>query len=787
MKSVLDTKIKYTIFAIMTFVCISLFFTLNTSALNENIDTSVKQTIVLREGETTSIQKIINNLMFGNETLKSATFNTFSLKIGTNTNYSLTNTGRNTDFVVSNSSWGLSDTKKSIEGTLNIVFTRSGHSQQEITDIPILVLYNTVPTINAPHIYVSHNDFLEYQKITNNNDANSLYQYIKNQITVEDVDNTYTNIEIFGANNNSFDVGNFKVGTTVQVCVSVTDINKTVSVPCYITILENETVDSTVTSKIRSISKEFYPYYRDDIRVDSNGYYYAKKVDGIYYFVDKSNNILKDNNEKPFAVDACLSSAIGSCIDNAKQIYTVIPKSKWITDGNCMSLLTNCLTNTDTSDNTKYISSWKFDNSDVKTIKKSISDGNLDKNFYYNYLSNGYCTAGTRQPNEMGRVDDATSLGANTGLVYYVSNDTLYILAKDVNNADYTYQIPNYDDMYSIVPDFKYNSQQKDMIISLMQSSGWTYLKTSAPWSNYHFTKVVLDDKITRIGNFAFYGLTNITEPINIPKNCIEIGDGAFMNCINMSGNLETKNVAFIGQYAFANCKELKGRLYLGNDSIQSIGNGAFMNCGFTQSLSVPSSVIKIGDYAFLNCKNFSGRLNLSSNLMELGEYAFAGCSGFDGDLVVPNSLTKLSQFTFANCYGFNGLIQLGNSLTVIDDYAFYNCYNLSGDVRLPENLTTIGVGAFKDCRTLKSTIEINANLKEIKSEAFANCFNITTINNNKQSKDLKLGKRVFYINTGIVTKITKEAFLGSNGGRGDDTSLFAYNYKGDHRVVSES
>lgn len=786
MKSILNNKFKCIVFAIITFVCISFFFTINVFALNENIDTNVKQTIVFTEGETTTIQDIINNLKFGDVSLKNATFSTFSLKIGTS-NYSLSNVGKTNEFTISNTSWGLSDSKKSIEGTLNIVFTRSGYSQQQITGIPVLVLYNNIPTINAPHIYVSHNDFIEYQKITNNNNENSLYQYIKKQIIVEDVDDTYTDIEIFGTDYNSFDVGNYKAGTTSQICIMVTDINRTVSVPCYLTILENETIDSEITSKVRSISKDFYPYYRDNIKVDSNGYYYAKKVDGIYYYVDNNNEILKNDDDKPFAVDACLSSAIGTCVDNSNKIYTVIPKSKWVTDGNCMSLLTNCLTNTDTDDETKYISSWKFDNSDVKTVKKAISDGNLDKNFYYNYLSNGYCTMGVRQPNEMGRASDATSLGENTGLVYYVSNDTLYIVAKDINNANYTYQIPDYDDIYSISTDFNYDTEQKDMAMSILQSSNWSYLKTSAPWSNYHFTKIVLDDKITRIGNFAFYGLTNVTEPITIPKNCIEIGDGAFMNCVNMSGNIETKSVASVGQYAFANCKELKGRLYLGTDSMQVIGNGAFMNCGFTQSLSIPSSITKIGDFAFMNCKNFTGRLNLSSNLMELGDYAFAGCSGFDGDLVIPNSLKKLSQFTFANCSGFNGLIQLSNNLTTIEDYVFYNCYNLSGNVILPDNLTTIGVGAFKNCRTLKTTIEINEKLTEIKSEAFANCFNITTINNNKQNKNLKLGLRVFYINNGIVTKITKEAFLGDNGGRGEDTSLFAYNYEGDHRIVSES
>ena len=787
MKSVFNNKIKYIVFAIIAFVCVSLFLTINTHALNENIDTNVKQTVVIVEGEELSLKQIFQNLTFGDAPLKNATLNSISLTIGSS-NYTLSNTSNgNTKIMFSNSAWGLSETKKSIIGDLDITFTRSGYSAQTINNIPVLILYNNIPSVSVPHIYVSNNSFIEYQKITNNDDAKSLYQYIKNQIVIEDIEESYDEITIYGANNyNSFDVGDFKVGTTTMVCVSVNDKNKSVSVPCYITILEDETLDNISTSKVRSISKEFYPYYRENIKKDANGYYYAKKIDGIYYYVDKSNQPLQSEDGKQFAVDACLSASIGICVDTTNQVYQVIPKSKWITNGNCMSLLTNCLTNTDTDD-TKFIESWKFDNSDVKTIKKSITDGNLDKNFYYNYISNGYCETGSRKPNEMGRVNEATSLGENTGLVYYISNDTLYIVAKDISNSKYTYEIPDYNDVYGIGSAYTYQTAQHDVSIELMQQSGWTYLKSYAPWSNYSFSKVVLDDKITKIGNFAFYGLTNITEPINIPKNCTEIGAYAFMNCVNMSGNIETKSVAYIGDYAFANCKELKGRLYLGSDATYSIGNGAFMNCGFTQSLSIPSSVMSIGKYAFMNCKNFTGKLVLSNNLTTIGEYAFAGCSGFDGDLVIPDSVKVIEQFTFAHCYGFNGVIQLGNGMTKIGDYAFYDCHNLSGDVILPDNLETIGVGAFKNCRNLKTTIVINAKLKKIESEAFANCFNITTINNDKQNKTLTLGTRVFYINTGIVTRVTKEEFMSDSGGRGDKTSIFSYNFAGDHRVLSKS
>ena len=779
--SKITNKIFLMVVFLFVFIGLSLTFSLNAQAINENIDVYCEQPVVIMEGEEFTINQIIGKMNNNGTKLNPSYVTAFNITYNGATKCSLSTNGLNGTCTISNV--GISSTNKSVECKLSITYKMTSTGTAITKNVPVLIMYNNLPMVNVPHIYVSYKDYQTYKTITNNNDANSLYQYILKQVSIEDVDDTATNVELFGfSNSSSFNVGEFKPGTTNQICVVVEDLNKTVTIPCYVTVFDNEQVNSVSEGKVRSISKRFYPYYLDNIKKDENGYYYAKKVDGIYYFVDTSNQILKDKDGNTFPVDACLANAIGA---KTGDLYQVIPRSKWITDGNCMALLTNCLTNPDTSDPAKYISSWKFDNNDIKTIQKMINDGNLDENFYYNYYSNGYCSLGLRKPNEMGRITDATPLGTNTGLKYYVSNDTLYIIANEVDNTSYTYKIPSYNIVGSVTGYDHRDNNGFDFTVFAASKNSWTNKRTTAPWAQYNFSKVILDDKIKEIGEFAFYGMTSITEPIKIPASCTKIGTGAFMNCVNMSGDIETRNVHKIEAYAFANCKNLKGKLQLGTDALQIIGDGAFMNCGFTSSLSVPASVSEIGNYTFMNCKDFSGRLNLSNNLQKLGKFAFAGCSKFDGDLTIPNSLQVVPEFAFANCYGFNGLLKLGNSVTQVGDYAFYGCYNASGDVILPETLTTIGVAAFKNCHNLKSQLVINNKLTKISAEAFAGCYNIITIDNRNQSQSLTVSPRAFYVSSGVVTKIIKPSFV--EEGYTVTPSLFAYNYAGDNRVKSES
>ena len=181
------------------------------------------------------------------------------------------------------------------------------------------------------------------------------------------------------------------------------------------------------------------------------------------------------------------------------------------------------------------------------------------------------------------------------------------------------------------------------------------YVSASAtPWYGQipAGTKLVIGDSVTSIGEYAFRDCINLTGNLIIPDSVKIIGDYAFYNC-RFIGSLNIPNwVTTIGNFAFMNCNFFSGNLTIGN-SVTTIGNNVFQSCsGFNGNLTIGNSVENIGNSAFLSCK-------------------------FIGDLIIPNSVTTLGTYAFGYCDKFTNLI-IGNSLANIGDAAFYGCTDLT-------------------------------------------------------------------------------------------------------------
>ena len=140
-----------------------------------------------------------------------------------------------------------------------------------------------------------------------------------------------------------------------------------------------------------------------------------------------------------------------------------------------------------------------------------------------------------------------------------------------------------------------------------------------APWSKYSadIIKVVLDDRITTIGNYAFWGL-NISN-IFIPKSCNKIGVGAFRECKITNIDIPN-NVEEICREAFIQCENLITIKFPSN--ISEIPPLCCSFCFLLKSVTIPESVSRIGEEAFSYCKSLTD-INIPSGLESIGEKAF--------------------------------------------------------------------------------------------------------------------------------------------------------------------
>ena len=300
----------------------------------------------------------------------------------------------------------------------------------------------------------------------------------------------------------------------------------------------------------------------------------------------------------------------------------------------------------------------------------------------------------------------------------------------------------------------------------------------SPVYKNSNVKKIVIEDGVTSIGDFAFSncsGLTSITIPksvtsigayafsncdgltsITIPKSVTSIGDSAFASCISLTSVTLSSSVTSIGNRVFSNCSSLTSITI--PDSVTSIGTSAFYNCSRLTSITIPDSVTSIGNYAFSNCSRLTS-ITIPDSVTSIGNSAFSDCSSLTS-ITIPDSVTSIGNYAFSDCSSLTS-ITIPDSVTSIGNYAFSNCSSLTS-ITIPDSVTSIGNSVFKNCSSLTS-ITIPDSVTSIGKFAFNNCTSLKTISLScgsalKKSDFGEQADLVSYTNQHTLTKTAAKA-----------------------------
>ncbi len=124
---------------------------------------------------------------------------------------------------------------------------------------------------------------------------------------------------------------------------------------------------------------------------------------------------------------------------------------------------------------------------------------------------------------------------------------------------------------------------------------------TAVPWYSIRggVETLKLDEKITSIGNHAFYGMSAL-KSVEVPKAVTKIGDYAFAFA-GMSEIALPEGVVSIGNHAFESCASLKNVVL--PLSVKTIGTRCFAFCGaLTDAVIVSPELEAIPEEAFYRC-----------------------------------------------------------------------------------------------------------------------------------------------------------------------------------------
>ena len=191
---------------------------------------------------------------------------------------------------------------------------------------------------------------------------------------------------------------------------------------------------------------------------------------------------------------------------------------------------------------------------------------------------------------------------------------------------------------------------------------------------------VVLDNRITHIGDYAFDKCTNIESVrytgytgnagVALPESVTTIGVHAFSDT-GVTGTLKLpEHLTEIDSSAFYHCGKLNGELKL-PDTVKEIGGFAFNSCGFTGKLELPVSLEKIGNDAFESCSGLTGKLTFPSKMNEIDFSIFHG-TGIT-EVVIPSSIKTVRDFAFNSCMNLKK-VYLPTKMPTIYNRAFINC-----------------------------------------------------------------------------------------------------------------
>ena len=176
----------------------------------------------------------------------------------------------------------------------------------------------------------------------------------------------------------------------------------------------------------------------------------------------------------------------------------------------------------------------------------------------------------------------------------------------------------------------------------------WSYSE-GAPWYLYRsrIFKVVLGEKITSIGAYAFNECARLTEVDAAEATLGAIGAGAMSNCVQLEAvKFKPASKLDVGADAFFGCTALK-TIDLSADE-GTIGAGAFSGCTALTEAALPKSVPALEPETFLGCAVLS-KLNVPDGLESIGKSCFRGCEMLPG-LTFPGTLKSVDRYAFNGC-----------------------------------------------------------------------------------------------------------------------------------------
>lgn len=204
---------------------------------------------------------------------------------------------------------------------------------------------------------------------------------------------------------------------------------------------------------------------------------------------------------------------------------------------------------------------------------------------------------------------------------------------------------------------------------------------SAVPWYDYRtsVTSLTIDDRISRIGAYAFYKLP--ISSVTLPSSLTYIYKYAFAYS-SLTSVVFPSSLTSILENAFNYCESLSSVSF--NEGLLNIYKNAFSNCAF-DSIVIPSTVNVIQDYAFRYIETLESVYMLSDSPPTLGSSVFTGSSVLEGIYVSADSLAAYESASSWSAW--KGYLKVGSpDPVVIPDFSVITSWDPSSSYLVQPN-----------------------------------------------------------------------------------------------------
>lgn len=221
-----------------------------------------------------------------------------------------------------------------------------------------------------------------------------------------------------------------------------------------------------------------------------------------------------------------------------------------------------------------------------------------------------------------------------------------------------------------------------------------------------YFTGLIFDNGYSRDNNTRLFQNSSIEE-IDL-SNLTTVGMETFQNCANLTKIGNTDKITYLGDYTFYGCTNL--HVDVNFPSLETLGkNPSSANGSMTFSNAGIVSITSLGNIKIIP----------SFNNYNAG--AFANCTSLINiDLHTTTQLEQINRCAFANCTACE-TVHLPSSITSIADYAFQRATSLRWikiDATTPPTITT---ATFTNANTTFKIYVPDATVSDYKSSTWSN------------------------------------------------------------------